>query len=377
MDGGDRRSLRLYEGLVESGVRADLVSNGGSITVAGHRVSSIPGPGGVSKIRVAITAFLTGRDYWQAKMLQRPVWESTYALARQPFDSLWVSFLYGTPLIGALNGRKAKLLIDTQNYDPSVFGGYAAATLNPVTKLLCRRAIQTSRRALAALPNGAVLIHVSASDAERWRRDRPDLHHEVIENGCDVFPRDRRPDYAAATKQLLFVGSLSAQMNRDALAHFAKTFWPALRDACRLRVVGSNPPPKLAKLCHSLGWELRSNVSEAGLTEAYADAHYAILPFAYGAGSKLKLFEALGRGLPVLTTAAGAVGVEGLPPCVKVSDSAAAWRTNLDVGAGFTGEEWQDGLDFARRYSWGSLAVRLRDVVETARPVDLALMPGR
>jgi glycosyltransferase involved in cell wall biosynthesis len=327
-------------------------------------------------MRAAITAFLTGRDYWQTKTLRPPVWESTSALARQPFDSLWVSFLYGTPLIRALSGHKARLLIDTQNYDPSVFSGYASATRNPVTKLLCRRAIQTSRRALAALPDGAVLIHVSASDAEQWRRDRPDLQHEVIENGCDVFPRDSRPDYAAATKQLLFVGSLSAQMNRDALAHFAKTFWPELRDSCRLRVVGSNPPPELAKLCQALGWELRANVSEAGLTDAYADAHYAILPFAYGAGSKLKLFEALGRGLPVLTTTAGAVGVEGLPRCVQVADSAADWRTNVDAGAGFTGETWQTGLDFARRYTWESLAARLRDVIETARPVELSPSPG-
>jgi glycosyltransferase involved in cell wall biosynthesis len=140
-----------------------------------------------------------------------------------------------------------------------------------------------------------------------------------------------------------------------------------------LRVVGSNPPPELAKLCHSLGWELRANVSEAGLTEAYADAHYAILPFAYGAGSKLKLFEALGRGLPVLTTAAGAVGVEGLPRCVQVSDSATAWRSNLDEGPGFAGETWTEGLDFARRYSWDRLAVRLKEVVESARPVNLAL----
>jgi glycosyltransferase involved in cell wall biosynthesis len=337
-------------------------------------------PGGArqtSKLRAALGAILSGGDYWQTKMLSRTVWRSVEKVADEPFDAVLVNFLYATPLLLPFRGRSLRLVIDTHNYDPAVFSGFAAAARNPLTRLLCRRAVLTSRRALAALPVGTVLVHVSVADAEQWRRDRPDLRHTVVENGCDLQPRRNRPDYTAATKQLIFVGSLSAQMNQDALTHFARTFWPALRDSVRLRVVGSNPPPELARRCHSLGWELRASVSEAGLTEAYSDAHYAILPFAYGAGSKLKLFEALGRGLPVLTTTAGAVGVEGLPRSVHVSDSAAAWRTNLDAGAGFTDEKWQEGLDFARRYSWDSLSVRLKDVVETAQPVDLALMPGR
>ena len=377
MDGADRRAWRLFEGLRQAGVQGTLVARSGTVAGADRQPSPHRVGGETSKLRAAVGAILGGGDYWQTKMLGRSVRESVERLAGEPWAAVLVNFLYATPLLRPLRGRSLRLVIDTHNYDPAVFGGFAAAARNPLTRLLCRRAIRTSRRALATLPAGTVLVHVSAADAEQWRGDRPDLRHEVVENGCDLQPRAGRPDYAAATKQLVFVGSLSAQMNRDALAHFARTFWPALRDSARLRVVGSNPPPELAKLCHSLGWELRANVSEAGLTAAYADAHYAILPFAYGAGSKLKLFEALGRGLPVLTTAAGAVGVDGLPPCVQVSDSAAAWRSNLEAGAGFTGEKWQAGLDFARRYSWDSLAVRLRDVVETARPVDLALMPGR
>jgi len=328
-------------------------------------------------LEAAVGAILRGRDYWQTKMLQPSVWEAVDGVATRPFEAVLVNFLYATPLLRRLPARPVKLVIDTHNYDPAVFGGFANAARNPLTRLLCRRAIRTSRRALAALPSGSVLVHVSASDAEQWRRDRPDLGHEVVENGCDLQPRPSRPDYAAGPKQLLFVGSLSAQMNRDALAHFAKAFWPALSPFSRLRVVGSNPPPELGKLCGSLGWELRANVTEAGLSDAYADAHYAILPFAYGAGSKLKLFEALGRGLPVLTTNAGASGVGGLPRCVRVSDSAADWRSNLGSGAGFTDAIWQEGLDFAQRYSWEKLASRLRDVLETARPVELFHESGR
>lgn len=375
MDGADRRTWRLFEGLRQAGVQGTLVGRNGIVTGPDRQPSPHRVGGETSKLSAAVRAILGGGDYWQTKMLRRCVWESVEQLAGEQFTAVRVAFLYTTPLLRPLRGRSLKLVIDTHNYDPAIFGGFAAVARNPLTRLLCQRAIRTSRRALAALPAGTVLVHVSTADAEQWRRDRPDLRHEVVENGCDLQPRSSWPDYTAATKQLVFVGSLSAQMNRDALVHFAKRFWPALRDSARLRVVGSNPPPELAKLCHSLRWELRANVSEAGLTEAYADAHYAILPFAYGAGSKLKLLEALGRGLPVLTTVAGAVGVEGLPQCAQVSDSVDTWRTNLNAGAGFTGEKWQEGLDFARRYSWTSLAVRLKDVLETARPVDLDLMP--
>jgi glycosyltransferase involved in cell wall biosynthesis len=221
-----------------------------------------------------------------------------------------------------------------------------------------------------------MLVHVSQADAEQWRRDRPDLRHEVIENGCDLHPRRQEPDYSTAIKQLLFVGSLSAQMNRNALGHFARAFWPELRSCARLRVVGSNPPPQVTELCRQQGWELRANVTEAGLGEAYADAHYAILPFAYGAGSKLKLYEAAGRGLPVLSTTAGVVGVPELPRCVQVADSAPAWRAALQSGQGHPAAMRAEGLEFARRHAWPQLASRLAGLIRAAEPVNVPNFPA-
>jgi glycosyltransferase involved in cell wall biosynthesis len=368
-DGADRRTWRLFEGLQNVGVHGTLVVRSGTITGSEQQLSPYRSGGEISKLKAAMAAIIRGSDYWQTKMLGRSVRESVDRLAGESFTAVLVNFLYATPLLSPLRGRSLKLIIDTHNYDPSVFGGFAAATRNPLTRLLCRRAIRTSRQALAALPDGTVLVHVSAADAEQWRRDRPDLVHEVIDNGCDLAPRTTCPDYAAETKQLLFVGSLSAQMNQDALRHFASAFWPELRAVARLRVVGSAPSPSISKLCRRLGWELRANVSDAELSEAYADSHFAILPFEYGAGSKLKLFEAIGRGLPVLATPAGVVGASRLPRTVFQAARSEEWLRHIRETREWPSSAQQEALAYASGFSWSELAKRLNSIIAAAPQV--------
>jgi hypothetical protein len=175
-----------------------------------------------------------------------------------------------------------------------------------------------------------------------------------------VRPRITLPDYhSREPKQLLFVGSLSAQMNQDALRHLAERYWPHLRDVTRMCVAGSNPPSTVAALCAAQGWELLPNVTEDELDACYATAHFAVLPFAYGAGSKLKLMEACGRGVPALTTPAGVTGVNQIPPLVQVSEDPATWRKSVQECGPPTGEALQQTLNFADQVSWPHLGARL------------------
>jgi glycosyltransferase involved in cell wall biosynthesis len=326
-----------------------------------------------SKHLTALTAALLGKDYWQFKLLTPGVWQAARNAGREAFDAVLVNFLYATPLLSTLTQRTARLLVDTHNYDPSVFGGFRDATRNPLTRMLCNRAIRTSRQALSRLPGGTVMVHVSERDAAGWRRDRPDLRHEVIENGCSVLPRAAGPAYPSADRwRLLFVGSLSAQMNQNALEHLAGHFWPQLHDLACVRVVGSNPPAAVSRLCAAHGWELWADVSEQQLAEAYGWAHFAVLPFAYGAGSKLKLVESCGRGVPVLSTTAGTTGVAKLPALVQVSDDPAAWRRRLQDFRNLEATEVAGLVEFAREYSWLRLARRYVGLIKGAEPALIA-----
>jgi hypothetical protein len=67
-------------------------------------------------------------------------------------------------------------------------------------------------------------------------------------------------------------------------------------------------------------------VSDAELKALYAATHYALAPFTYGTGSKLKLVEACGHGIPVITTRAGITDLPTLPPLVHVTDEPEEWK---------------------------------------------------
>jgi glycosyltransferase involved in cell wall biosynthesis len=208
-------------------------------------------------------------------------------------------------------------------------------------------------------------MHVSERDSGLYRQLRPDLRHIVVENGTSIRLREVIPDYAGQEKRILiFVGNLSAKMNYDALKHFATRFWPSLREYAGFRVVGSHPPAHVEKLCETKGWKLYANVSEDCLQRLYSEAHFAALPFAYGEGSKLKLFEACGRGVPALSTHCGVVGVKQLPALVTVSDDPQVWRKRVIETRSLAETELDQLIRFAEEFSWSKLAEKVLNAAQ-------------
>ncbi len=65
------------------------------------------------------------------------------------------------------------------------------------------------------------------------------------------------------------------------------------------------------------------------------------MPLRFGAGVKLKVVEAIHEGLPLVTTAVGAQGIEGLGKVASVADDADALAKEL-VRLLTDDESWRD-----------------------------------
>jgi glycosyltransferase involved in cell wall biosynthesis len=95
--------------------------------------------------------------------------------------------------------------------------------------------------------------------------------------------------------EILFVGHLRYDVNVRAIDHFLLAVWPRIlaeRNSARFRIVGSGGEAFRLK-----AWSERRGVEVAGYVEdlgsAYASCSFALCPINEGAGTKIKVLEAL------------------------------------------------------------------------------------
>jgi len=151
-----------------------------------------------------------------------------------------------------------------------------------------RRAVaaRTGHVRVAAIPNGVRAEPAGSAGGPRDPEDR-------------VF-------------RLLFVGTLGYAPNEDAAATLCHEILPRLRAAgpvdVRVDLVGARPSAAVAELARLDGVSLHANVPD--VAPFYARAGAAVMPLRAGGGTRIKLLEAFARGVPVVSTALGAEGLE-------------------------------------------------------------------
>jgi sugar transferase (PEP-CTERM/EpsH1 system associated) len=150
----------------------------------------------------------------------------------------------------------------------------------------------------------------SALDCGRIREYIPleEAQIGLVPNGVDLdyfTPNGRTP----VPDSLVFTGSLAYDPNRDAMEYFIQEILPRIRQArpaARLTITGSGSAA------------LRSELLGEGITlTGYLDdirpvvraSTAAVVPLRKGAGTRLKILEAMALGTPVVSTPKGAEGL--------------------------------------------------------------------
>jgi len=277
------------------------------------------------------------------------------------YDTVIISFIWMDKLLGIPN-MPSLVIFDTQNSEWKICKGYQDSK-NPLVSRLGRSAAARLDRSMAELPEDAVLMHIAESDVADHCDRRPDMNHIVVMPGIEATPRTGSPDYSVSVKELLFCGNLSNRLNNDAVNYFASEFWPLLRSVASFTLAGSNPSRNVQKMAKNFGWTLIPNFSDEEKMELYNRTHFAVLPLPYGAGSKIKLLEAVSYGVPVLTTHAGATGGQSLPSFVTVEDSPEQWLHTI-MNTVKTDPSWYiDAISFGNDYNFRNTMKPLFDLL--------------
>jgi hypothetical protein len=372
MDGASARSWGICNA-------ASSLNRAESIYLAKHQFISVSGTEATpflqiknnrSKTRTGIQALLQQRHYLEVKHTPRN-WIRAALRTIEIYnpDLLYINFFWVTPPF-LKTVRKRRLVVDTHNYDPEWWSNLESTSRKPWEKALCRISHRSILQTLKKLPKETILVHVSKADSERYRTWRPDLIHLVLPNGCTIHPRRESPIYSGPRKKIYFLGALNLQMTRDALEYFESRFWPSLSDFCEMHVIGSGHSTVIEEIAYRNSWLIHRNIKSDDLSALLTEMHYLVLPFHYGAGSKLKFIGACARTIPVISTKTGISGFDQVPPTVHVSEDPYEWKELIAHGGTPTVEAISACLNFAQKYSWDYLVEEIWPQIMLCPPVS-------
>ena len=223
----------------------------------------------------------------------------------------------------------------------------------------------------AAIPGQGGRGHVNEQWPEYWRdlfaRFNPST--VTVPNGVEPLPPPEMPTVPEPDEplRLLFVGSLNYEPNRQGLEWFAHEVAPRARERVRIDLEAVGPGARGPELP---GVRYLGRLEDLG--PAYDRAHAAVVPLRAGAGSRLKVLEALARGVPLVSTR---IGVEGFDlhdgEQALIADDPdelaerlalldASLRDNRQLAASLV----DAGYHFAHRYFWPAIGERLAATYE-------------
>jgi sugar transferase (PEP-CTERM/EpsH1 system associated) len=232
-------------------------------------------------------------------------------VARGDVDVVVCDFLF--PAIDVPSGLPVPTVLFQHNVEAMIWERHAANARNP----LARAYMGEQWRRMKAYERAECnrfdhVVAVSEVDRETFARDYGVEQVSAVPTGVDTdFFRptgrvERRPH------ELVFTGSMDWLPNEDAILHFADAVLPLVRKRvpdATLTVVGRSPTPRVKALSQrDPAVEVTGSVPDV---RPYLERAAAfVVPIRIGGGTRLKIFEAMSMGKPVVSTA---VGAEGLP----------------------------------------------------------------
>ena len=235
-------------------------------------------------------------------------------LAKRP-DVVLVDFPHAAVLLP--DELTAPSLLFTHNVEAEIFSRHAQVVNGPMRWVWRDQARKMRRFEGRMLRRFDTVIAVSVRDAHALRETYGLQHVEPVETGVDVdyyafHAPDDAPAFGPAEGTVVFTGSMDSRSNIEGVGFLMREVWPLVlqaRPQARAIIVGRNPPDALVAEARARGfaWEFSGFVED--VRPHVARAHVYAIPLRVGSGTRIKVFEAMAMGCPIVSTS---LGVEGL-----------------------------------------------------------------
>lgn len=200
-------------------------------------------------------------------------------------------------------------LLFTHNVEGQIFERHVdKARAWPMRWLWVNQARKMNRYEARTVQAFDQVVAVSTNDAEQLQKRYGLKSVAIIPSGVDLtYFSYAQP---VSNQNVVFTGAMDWFANIEAMTHFLEAIWPLVLQRfpdAQMTVVGRRPPQRMRNRFENDGCRFTGFVDD--IRPYIRAAAVYVIPIRVGSGTRIKAFEAMALGCPVVATS---IGVEGL-----------------------------------------------------------------
>lgn len=255
-------------------------------------------------IAVATDRSAAGRDIVASQMRTTP-------------DVVVVDFPHAFTLLPGIRTDGAVVTF-THNVETEIYERHAAVADGIMRQVWRSQARKMAQFESEVLRNSDTVIAVSVRDAEMMTSRYNLSNVAVIDTGVDLdfYKFSPPPPIPPDGGKLVFCGAMDSQANIDGIAWMLTEVLPGIlkhRPKVEFVVVGRNPPRDLVHAAKTRKLPVRFTGFVDDPRQFISDANVSVIPLRVGSGTRMKAFEAMALGRPVVSTMLGMEGLDVSP----------------------------------------------------------------
>lgn len=268
-------------------------------------------------VRDAYVAFMNGESYNISRFYAHHyAMVVKKALSKKRYDVVHLESLYTTPYIDIIRQYAPNALISlrSHNHEYQIWEQRWKASRNPLYRIILRHLSKTLERyEKEVLEKVDVVVSISDREAQGYRDWGYSGPIHVAGFGIDTSTHaaghDLHEPPTSRPVRMFHLGAMDWGPNREGIEWFLTSVWPTLvarHPGTEFHLAGKGLDPTV--YAHIPGVVNHGEVPDAESFSTEFDL--LVVPLLRGAGIRVKIVEAMAKGIPVATTGKGVAGLD-------------------------------------------------------------------